>query len=133
VFIDESTFIADPHVTVALVAGDGSAVTWPFMTSMLRAKQYLLTGDRIPAPVAVELGLANFAVPGEALLGEATAFAQRLAELPPQAVQDTKLVLNQVLRQAAVNVLGYGLAAESQSHDTDEYAAIPAKFRARKA
>jgi hypothetical protein len=48
-------------------------------------------------------------------------------------VQDTKLVLNQVLRQAAVNVLGYGLAAESQSHDTDEYAAIPAKFRARKA
>jgi enoyl-CoA hydratase/carnithine racemase len=133
IFIDESTFIADPHVTVALVAGDGSAVTWPFMTSMLRAKQYLLTGDRIPAPVAVELGLANFAVPGEALLGEATAFAQRLAELPPQAVQDTKLVLNQVLRQAAVNVLGYGLAAESQSHDTDEYAAIPAKFRSRKA
>jgi enoyl-CoA hydratase len=132
VFIDESTFIADPHVTVALVAGDGSAVTWPFMTSMLRAKQYLLTGDRIPAPVAVELGLANFAVPGEALLGEATAFAQRLAALPPQAVQDTKLVLNQVLRQAAVNVLPYGLAAESQSHDTDEYAAIPAKFRSRK-
>ena len=65
VFIDESTFLADPHVTVALVAGDGSAVTWPFMTSMLRVKQYLLTGDRIPAAVAVELGLANFAVAGD--------------------------------------------------------------------
>jgi enoyl-CoA hydratase/carnithine racemase len=131
VFVDESTFLADPHVTVALVAGDGGAVTWPFMTSMLRVKQYLLTGDRIPAPVAVELGLANFAVPGDSLLPEATAFARRLAELPPQAVQDTKTVLNGLLRQAAVNVLGFGLAAESQSHDTVEYRAIPEKFRSR--
>jgi enoyl-CoA hydratase/carnithine racemase len=132
VFIDEGTYLADPHVTVALVAGDGSAVTWPFMTSMLTAKQYLLTGDRIPAPVAVELGLANFAVPSESLLDDATAFAHRLAEMPRQAVQDTKLVLNQILRQAAVNVLGYGLAAESQSHDTDEYRRVPERFRARK-
>jgi enoyl-CoA hydratase/carnithine racemase len=131
VFVDESTFLADPHVTVALVAGDGGAVTWPFMTSMLRVKQYLLTGDRIPAPVAVELGLANFAVPADSLLSEATAFARRLAELPPQAVQDTKTVLNQLLRQAAVNVLGFGLAAESQSHDTEEYRAVPEKFRSR--
>src|SRR5690242_1218595 len=131
VFVDESTFLADPHVTVALVAGDGGAVTWPFMTSMLRVKQYLLTGDRIPAPVAVELGLANFAVPGDSLLSEATAFARRLAELPPQAVQDTKTVLNGLLRQAAVNVLGFGIAAESQSHDTEEYRAIPEKFRSR--
>jgi enoyl-CoA hydratase/carnithine racemase len=131
VFVDESTFLADPHVTVALVAGDGSAVTWPFMTSMLRVKQYLLTGDRIPAATAVELGLANFAVPADALLPEATAFARRLADLPPQAVQDTKSVLNQLLRQAAVNVLGFGLSAESQSHDTEEYRAIPEKFRSR--
>ena len=36
----------DPHVTVALVAGDGGAITWPALTSLLKAKQYLLTGDR---------------------------------------------------------------------------------------
>ena len=33
---------------------------------------------------------------------------------------------------AAVTVLGYGLAAESQSHDTPEYKAVPEKMRARK-
>lgn len=131
VFIADHTFMADPHVTAALVAGDGGAVTWPFMTSMLKVKQYLLTGDRIPAAQAVEMGLANFAVPADRLMEEATTFAHRLAALPPQAVQDTKLVLNQHLRQAAVNVLGYGLAAESQSHDTPEYAAVPEQFRAR--
>ena len=34
------------------------------MTSMLHAKRYLLTGDRIPADKAVELGLANEVVLG---------------------------------------------------------------------
>ncbi|HEV8115554.1 MAG TPA: enoyl-CoA hydratase/isomerase family protein, partial [Acidimicrobiales bacterium] len=116
VFMAEHAFLADTHVSVALVAGDGGAVTWPAMTSLLRAKQYLLTGDRLSASDAVALGLANFAVPGDRLLDEALAFAHRLAAQPPQAVQETKAILNQHLRANAVRALGYGLAAESQSH-----------------
>jgi enoyl-CoA hydratase len=132
VIMSDQTFLADPHVTVALVAGDGGAVTWPLNIGLLRAKPYLLTGDRMSAEVAVSLGLATRAVPPEQVLPEATAMAHRIAALPPQAVQDTKSVLNQHLRQAAVTVLGYGLAAESQSHDTPEYKAVPEKMRARK-
>jgi enoyl-CoA hydratase len=124
VFVADDTFLADPHVTVGLVAGDGSAVTWPFLTSMLRAKEYLLTGDRIPAARAVELGLANHAVPRAELLERASAFAAKVAGLPPQAVQDTKSVLNQHLRSASVATLGFGLAAETHSHDTPEYGVI---------
>lgn len=129
VFVSEDTFFADPHVTAALVAGDGGAVTWPLNTGLLRAKEYLLTGDRIPADVAVQIGIANRAVPADNLMPSALAFAQRLAALPWQAVQDTKAVLNQHLKQGAVNVLGFGLAAESQSQDTAEFREIPAKFR----
>lgn len=131
VFMAEGAFLADTHVSVALVAGDGGAVTWPAMTSLLRAKQYLLTGDRIPAAQAVELGLANFAVPADRLLDEALAFAHRLAAQPPQAVQDTKAILNQHLRANAVRALGYGLATESQSHDTADYAAAAERIKPR--
>jgi enoyl-CoA hydratase len=129
VFLADDTFLADPHVTVGLVAGDGSAVTWPFLTSMLRAKEYLLTGERIPAARAVEFGLANHAVPRDELLDRASAFAAKVAGLPPQAVQDTKSVLNQHLRSAAVAALGFGIAAETHSHDTPEYGAIADRFR----
>jgi len=132
VFMADDTFVSDPHVGVALVAGDGSAVTWPAYTSLLKVKQYLLTGDRIPAAEAVVMGLANFAVPADELLDRAVSFAKRIASQPPQAVQETKAVLNQILRANAVATLGFGLAAESQSHDTDEYASVPAKFAARK-
>jgi enoyl-CoA hydratase/carnithine racemase len=131
VFVADSARIADPHVTVALVAGDGGAVTWPHLTSLLKAKQYLLTGDAMTADEAVAIGLANFVVPRNEVVSEATAFAHRLAALPPQAVQDTKAVLNQALRLSAVTSLGYGLAAETHSHDTPEYAAVPERFQSR--
>lgn len=129
VFMAEGAFLADTHVSVALVAGDGGAVTWPALTSLLRAKQYLLTGDRLSAAEAVEIGLANFVVPADALMDEALAFAHRLAAQPPQAVQETKAILNQHLRANAVRALGYGLAAESQSHDQPEYAEIGERFK----
>ena len=41
--------LADPHVMVGLVAADGGPVTWPLLTSLQLAKEYALTGDRIPA------------------------------------------------------------------------------------
>jgi enoyl-CoA hydratase len=132
VFIADDARLADPHVTVALVAGDGGAVTWPHLTGLMKAKQYLLTGDPIPPEDAVAMGLANFVVPKEEVLPQAVAFAHRLAALPPQAVQETKAVLNQHLRASAVATLGFGLAAEHSSHDTPEYAAVPERFRNRK-
>jgi enoyl-CoA hydratase len=132
VFVADTARIGDPHVSVALVAGDGGAVTWPQLMGMHKAKQYLLTGDLIPAEEAVSIGLANFVVPATTVVDEAVAFAERLAALPPQAVQDTKRVLNQHLRVASAAALGYGLAAETHSHDTPEYAAVPAAFRERR-
>lgn len=123
VFIADHTFLADPHVSVALVAGDGGAVTWPAHTSLLKAKQYMLTGDRIPAADAVALGLANFVAPKETLLDDALAFARRLAAQPPQALRETKRILNAHLRANAERVLVAGLTAESASHDTPEYKA----------
>jgi enoyl-CoA hydratase/carnithine racemase len=133
VFMADRAFLADPHVSVALVAGDGGAVTWPSLTSLLKAKQYLLTGDRIPAEEAVAIGLANFVVPSDDLMAAALAFAHRIAAQPPQAVQDTKAVLNQHLRLAAVAALGMGLASETHSHDTPEYGEVVERNRARDA
>ena len=75
VLVSDQAFLADPHVQVALVAGDGGAITWPLSVGLLRAKQYLLTGDRISPEVAVELGLATRAVPADSLMDEARAGA----------------------------------------------------------
>ena len=90
VYIAESAFMSDPHVSIGLVAGDGGAVTWPLLMSILKAKYYLLTGERIPAAECVELGLANFMVPDSDLLRSAVRLGYRLAKQPQQALEETK-------------------------------------------
>ena len=119
VLMAERAFIADTHVSIGLVAGDGGAVAWPLMMSLLKAKEYLFTGDRIPAEVAVSLGLANRVVPDDQLLPEAMALAHRLAAQPEQAIQETKRALNLHLQDAIARVAPYALSAESESFATE--------------
>ena len=120
VLMAESAYLADTHVNVGLVAGDGGAATWPLMTSILRAKEYLFTGDRIPPAEAVALGLANRVVPDDQLMAEARALATKLAAQPQQALQETKRALNLHLQAAIARVAPFALAAESESFETDD-------------
>ncbi|WP_182379261.1 enoyl-CoA hydratase/isomerase family protein [Nocardioides sp. WS12] len=115
VVMSENAFLADTHVLVGLVAGDGGAVVWPLHTGLLRAKEYLLTGDRLSASQALEIGLANRVVAPESVMSTSLEFANKMAALPPQAVQDTKMLLNQPLRAASVERLHLGLATETIS------------------
>lgn len=131
VFMADDAYLADPHVAVGLVAGDGGAATWPLATSLLLAKEYILTGDRIPADEAQRMGLVNHAVPAGEVLAQATALAHRLASLPPFAVQQTKLALNIPLVRAVNEVLPYVLAAQSESFTTPEVRATVERFRTR--
>ena len=114
VLMADNAYLADTHVSIGLVAGDGGVVTWPFMISMLKAKEYLFTGDRIPAETAVEIGLANRVVPADSLMSEALLLAHRLAGEPAQALQETKRALNLHLQEAALRVLPYALSAEDR-------------------
>lgn len=120
VYVNEATFMADPHVDLGLVAGDGGAVQWPLFMSVLKAKYYLLTGERIPAKECVELGLANFAVPSGSVLEEAKNLAQRLAEKPQQAIEETKRAINLHIQQASLLVAPFACAAELESFSTDD-------------
>jgi enoyl-CoA hydratase len=122
VVMSQDAFISDPHVSVGLVAGDGGAVTWPLMIGMLRAKEYILLGDRITADEALRLGLANRVTPADAVMPTALELAHRLAAQPRQALRDTKRAMNLQLKQAANLVMPFALAAESESFGTEDVA-----------
>jgi enoyl-CoA hydratase/carnithine racemase len=133
VLMSDAAYLADTHVSIGLVAGDGGVVSWPLMTSILKVKEYLFTGERIPARTAVELGLANRVVPADQLLDEALLLAKKLEAQPPQALQETKRALNLHLQQAALRVLPYALATESESFSSPEIAETARKFAAKSA
>ena len=130
VYIAKDAFLADPHVQVGLVAADGGPLTWPLHISLMLAKEYALTGTKIRAERAVELGLANHVA--EDPVAEATACAKRILELPQQAVESTKRLLNIHLERAVLASLDYALSAESQSFLTEDFRSIVAKLNAGK-
>jgi enoyl-CoA hydratase len=131
VVMADDAFISDPHVSVGLVAGDGGPLTWPFMMSMLKAKEFILLGDRLSAHDAERLGLVNRVKPRAEVLPEALALAQRLAAQPRQALRDSKRALNLHLLQAANLILPFALAAEAESFASEEVRNTVEKFMAR--
>jgi len=90
--------ICDPHVAIGLVAGDGGCLGWPAAAGIMRAKRYLLTGERIDAEAAFAAGIVTDLVetPQDAIL-RARQLAERVASLAPLAVRGTKRALNSTM------------------------------------
>jgi enoyl-CoA hydratase len=121
VVMSERAYLCDPHVAVGLVAGDGGAAFWPLLTPILRTREFLFTGDRIPARTALEVGLATRVVAPDEVLATARSLAERIAAQPAEAVRGTKRVVNMHLSRALAGPLQAGFAAEQVSMQTAEH------------
>ncbi len=121
IFASDKAVFADPHVRVGIVAGDGGAAIWPLLVGPARAKQYLMTGDAVPATEAERIGLVNFVVPDDQLADEALAYAERLAAGAPLAVRYTKLAVNKLLKDAVNTAFDISTALEIVTFRTEDH------------
>lgn len=115
VFAVNTAKIADPHVGIGLVAGDGGAVVWAERIGLARAKEYLLTGEALGAQKAADIGLINHCLPAEELDAAVEAFCLRLLGGAQNAIRWTKRLTNMELKRIASAVMEAGIAYESLS------------------
>ncbi|WP_336968671.1 enoyl-CoA hydratase/isomerase family protein [Sphingobium aromaticiconvertens] len=115
IFAADTAKIGDPHVGIGLVAGDGGAVVWTQRIGLAKAKEYLLTGELLTAPKAVEIGLINYSLPAAELDEAVDAFCQRLLNGASNAIRWTKILTNIELKRIAGAVMEAGIAYESLS------------------
>ena len=132
VYMAESAYLSDPHVMVGLVAADGGPLTWPLHTSLLLAKEFAFTGDRIPAARAAQIGLANHVCPDGEVLAAALAAAHRIAKQPRQAVEATKRVLNLHVERSVLATIDFAMSAETESFETADLQKNVARFLERR-
>lgn len=132
IFMAESAHVADPHVVVGIVAGDGGTAIWPLAVGPARAKQYLMTGDPVPAREAERIGLVNAVVPDDALQDEAMAFARRLAGGAPLAIQYTKQAVNKQVKDALNVAFDTSTALEIVTFQSEDHAEALAAIRDRR-
>ncbi|WP_218018840.1 enoyl-CoA hydratase/isomerase family protein [Novosphingobium rosa] len=108
--------IADTHVNVGLVAGDGGVISWSQSIGINRAKRYLLTGDVITGAQAYEWGLVTELVEAaEDALPRAHALARRIAAMPAGGVNGTKRTFSRITALLAAQALSLGLDCEMEA------------------
>ena len=128
VFAADDARFCDSHVKIGLVAGDGGMLFWPMAIGIHRAKEYLMTGDPVPAKVASEIGLINRCMPEAELDDYVQNLVEKLIALPPHAVAYTKASINQVLKQVALPAFETSLAYEIYSMKMDDVTEATAAF-----
>ena len=132
ILMADTATIGDPHVKVGLVAGDGGVAIWPLAVGPARAKQYLLTGDPVPAVEAERIGLVNRIVPAADLDREALALAQRLAAGAPLAVRYTKLAVNKLVKDALNVAFDTSTALELVTFQSEDHQEALAAIREKR-
>ncbi|TPG36561.1 enoyl-CoA hydratase/isomerase family protein [Mycolicibacterium hodleri] len=130
VLLSDGSFLADPHLRMGLVTGDGG-MAWPALMGLSRAKEYLFLGQKILPDKAVELGLASRVVPAADLMPEAMALANRLVKVPQAALRDTKLGLNSYIGAQLENAFEKAFQGEEASMGSPEHAAAVAAARTK--
>jgi enoyl-CoA hydratase len=132
VIMAEDAIIADTHVKVGLVAGDGGAALWPALLGPHRAKEFLMRGTRLTGAEAARMGMINRAVPRDSVLAEAHELAHELAEAAPLAVRWTKYSINKGIKETVNLVFDVSMAFELTSmRSADHREGLRALFERR--
>jgi enoyl-CoA hydratase / 3-hydroxyacyl-CoA dehydrogenase len=88
----ESAMFGQPEISLGIIPGFGGTQRLPRLVGEGRARELNLTGDPIAADEAYALGLANRVVADEELFDTALAWARKLSEQAPLAVEQIKRV-----------------------------------------
>ncbi|MGE0820533.1 MAG: enoyl-CoA hydratase/isomerase family protein [Candidatus Binatia bacterium] len=109
---DTAAFQDAPHFPNGIVPGDGVHVVWPLLLGANRGRYFLLTGQKLSAHQALELGVVNEVLPRDQLLARAWALAEQLVKQPPLTLRYARVAMVQQLKRMMLDNLGYGLAVE---------------------
>ena len=79
----------------------------PRVVGMSRALDLSMTSRRVDADEALRIGLLDRVVPADQLLGEARAYASRIAALPPSAVRISRRAIRRAFETSFTEATRY--------------------------
>ncbi|MEL3928673.1 enoyl-CoA hydratase-related protein [Aeromonas enteropelogenes] len=115
VYLGENARLQLPFVELGLVPEFASSLLLPRAVGHLKAAELLLLAESMDAHESLRLGLANRVVASADLLAFAREQGLKLAAKPPRAVQKSKALLKQELKQAVHFVIDLEARAFAQA------------------
>jgi enoyl-CoA hydratase/carnithine racemase len=109
---DDAVFADGPHFRFGTVPGDGVHQVWTTLLGPNRGRYFLLTGQRLKAHEARDLGVVAEVLPPGDLLDRAWALAADLCRQPDTTLRYTRVALTEHLKRNLLEQLSHGLALE---------------------
>lgn len=103
----DSAQLGQPEINLGIIPGWGGTQRLPRLVGSSMAKQLMLTGDRISAAKAAEIGLVNEVVSAGELMARARELAQAIAAKPKTALQLIKEAVNNGLEMDVNRAFAY--------------------------
>ncbi|HET7479513.1 MAG TPA: enoyl-CoA hydratase-related protein [Rubrobacteraceae bacterium] len=125
--VENATF-ALPEVGIGIVPGAGGTQRLPRLVGPTRAKELILTGRRIVAGTALEMGLVSKVVPQGSLMEEARALAAEISANSPLAVAYAKAAVDLASETSMEQGLRYETAAIRATLASQDYSIGLAAF-----
>jgi enoyl-CoA hydratase/3-hydroxyacyl-CoA dehydrogenase len=116
----QSAIFGQPEIKLGIIPGFGGTQRLPRLVGPNKALEMNLIGDAVGAGEAYEFGLVNRVVPDHELLDTALAWARRLAEQAPIAVEQIKRVSFKADLDEGIEAEKAGFAAAFGSEDGKE-------------
>jgi enoyl-CoA hydratase/3-hydroxyacyl-CoA dehydrogenase len=107
----ESATFGQPEINLGIIPGFGGTQRLPRLVGSSKALEMNVSGEPIGALEAYEFGLVNRVVPDHELLDEALAWARKLSQQAPLAIE-------QIKRVAGAGDLDAGIEAEKEAFAT---------------
>jgi enoyl-CoA hydratase/carnithine racemase len=124
----DSAIFGATFLKVGLIPGDGGAWILPRTIGHARAAELFFTGDTIDAPTALTWGLVSRIVPGDQLMIEANALAERICRQPPDVLRMTKKLMREGQGTSFDTIMEMSAAMQSLAHLTSDHAEAVAAF-----
>jgi enoyl-CoA hydratase/carnithine racemase len=109
---ETACFQDSAHFVGGLIPGDGMHVVFPLVMGYNRGRYFLLTGQKVSAQEAKEMGVVNEVLPPADLLPRAWEHARNIMKLPELNRRYTRTLITEVMRRQMNELLPYGLALE---------------------
>lgn len=102
IYAAENATFGLTEISIGSLPGWGGLTRLPRAVSKIRAKEMILTGERIDAAEAYRMGMVNKVVPKEQLYEEVDGLVDRIVSKPPLNVRAVKSIINSAAQVGSI-------------------------------
>lgn len=118
---DENASFIQAFSKIGLIPDSGGTYSLPRLLGYHKALALMMTGDKLSAEEAKNLGAVYQVYPHETFEQDCRAFAQKLAAMPTYALGRTKMMLQQSMHQSMDEMLDMEQDEQLKASQTNDY------------